>query len=280
MSTLSSPRPSITSARSPSSVSSRRPSFDNNLTANSTPAPTQRATSPSLTHQRKNRAALRDYYNLRPQHTDSSSSNQSRSRSIPGHLEDAQNSTPQSSEHTNIELDSPNFDPASYVARLLSTSSLSTILKAENSLISDIRTLDGERKALVYDNYSKLIKAVETISKMRASIEDRGEPMIMTKTLGPAIGFVAEAATTLIREQEQISSGDGHHVNRDAEAKKETVTFVLQTPERLRRLVDDGKLEDAENDWKEISGLLQKWAGVKGVDELRSNCESILAKKS
>lgn len=30
----------------------------------------------------------------------------------------------------------------------------------------EIRALDGEKKALVYDNYSKLIAAVETIRKV------------------------------------------------------------------------------------------------------------------
>lgn len=31
----------------------------------------------------------------------------------------------------------------------------------------EIRGLDGERKALVYDNYSKLITATDTIRKVR-----------------------------------------------------------------------------------------------------------------
>ena len=34
------------------------------------------------------------------------------------------------------------------------------------SICVDIRSLDGERKALVYDNYSKLIVATETIKKV------------------------------------------------------------------------------------------------------------------
>lgn len=33
--------------------------------------------------------------------------------------------------------------------------------------VLEIRALDGERKALVYDNYSKLIAATETIRKVR-----------------------------------------------------------------------------------------------------------------
>lgn len=33
----------------------------------------------------------------------------------------------------------------------------------------EIKDLDGERKALVYDNYSKLIAAADTIGKVRMS---------------------------------------------------------------------------------------------------------------
>lgn len=34
-------------------------------------------------------------------------------------------------------------------------------------MVTEIRGLDGERKALVYDNYSKLIAATDTIRKVR-----------------------------------------------------------------------------------------------------------------
>ena len=48
----------------------------------------------------------------------------------------------------------------------LAEESLEGLLKCEASLIGEIRGLDGERKALVYDNYSKLIGATETIGKV------------------------------------------------------------------------------------------------------------------
>ncbi|OJD15406.1 hypothetical protein AJ78_04338 [Emergomyces pasteurianus Ep9510] len=280
MSTISSPRPSITSARTPTPSGSRRPSVDNNsLATSNTSHPTVRAASPSLA-QRRNRAALRDYYNLRSAQPELSQPNHSRPRSTPSLRLSSSEAHP-SSPSTHPELDNPNFDPSVYISHLLSTSSLSTILKAENSLISDIRTLDGERKALVYDNYSKLIKAVETIGKMRASIEERGQPMIMTKTLAPAVGFVAETAATLIHEQEEsVRERDGQEEqgNNEVDHQRETVRWVLASPRRIKQLLDDGKREEAESDWKEVDKLLVKWKGVKGVDELRIACEEIMVK--
>jgi hypothetical protein len=178
------------------------------------------------------------------------------------------------------ELDSADFDPHRYVEHLLSTSSLSTVLKAENTLVGDIRTLDGERKALVYDNYSKLIRAVETIGKMRRSMDERGAPLTMTKTLGPAIAFVAETAGGLIKEGEEQRQRM-KEAKRNAGAstqnnEKDTVRWVLAAPQRLEKLVADGKREDAEKDWSEIQKLLDAWGDVKGVTDIRDACGKIM----
>ncbi|KAL1958946.1 hypothetical protein VTO42DRAFT_3499 [Malbranchea cinnamomea] len=271
MSTLSSPRPSIASARSTSPMSSRRPSTES---TNTVVAGRTASASPSLAH-RRNRAALRDYYNIRSPRPDSSFPNQG---SVPMPADStAAAPTPAV---VNNELDGPNFDPEAYVSQLLADSPLPTLLRAENSLVNDIRTLDGERKALVYDNYSKLIKAVETIGKMRSSIEEQGAPMVMAKTLAPAVGFVAETATSLIREQEeaeQASKEKGAEApNKTLDLEKETVRWVLDTPRRLKELLALDKRSEAESDWTEIDALLTKWEGVKGTKELRKECEYIM----
>ncbi|KAJ5623261.1 hypothetical protein N7490_011866 [Penicillium lividum] len=283
MSTISSPRPSIASSRavSPAPPSSR-PSLDvlntnvgGGLSASSTPS-TTRAISPNP---RRNRSALRDYYNLKPPGADSSPGPTSRSRSVPRNTDagDISNPTALSS---GTELDNEDFDPQRYVDHLLSTSSLSTILKAENTLVGDIRTLDGERKALVYDNYSKLIRAVETIGKMRKSMDERGAPLTMTKTLGPAIAFVAETAGGLIKEGEEqrkrIKEARANEPVPEKQVEKETVKWVLSAPGRLAGLLGEGRREDADKDWKEVQQLLDAWGQVKGVAEIRQSCEKIM----
>jgi len=292
MSTISSPRPSIASSRphSPTPTSSHRPSLDTlnpntgaaGLSASSTPS-TARAISPSLHPPRRNRAALRDYYNLKPEAAAAAAGNTDarRSRSVPRHTDagDISNTNP-SVVATGTELDTPEFDAERYVDQLLATSSLSTVLKAENSLVGDIRTLDSERKALVYDNYSKLIRAVETIGKMRKSMDDQGAPLKMTKTLGPAIGFVAETAGNLIQEGEEqrrrIKESKSMEQAGSKKAEKETVKWVLGTPSRLKKLLADEKREEADKDWAEVKNLLDKWEGVKGVSEVKEACSKIM----
>ncbi|PYI07841.1 hypothetical protein BO78DRAFT_396184 [Aspergillus sclerotiicarbonarius CBS 121057] len=284
MSTLSSPRPSIASSRahSPTPTSSHRPSLDTlntnvgpGLSASSTPS-TARAVSPSL-HPRRNRAALRDYYNLKPSAADPTGGR--RSRSVPRHTDAGDLSSP-SIVATGTELDSPDFDPQRYVNHLLATSSLSTVLKAENTLVGDIRTLDSERKALVYDNYSKLIAAVETIGKMRRTMDDRGAPLTMTKTLGPAIAFVAETAGSLIQEgeeqQRRMKEAKANDGTERRKTEKQTVQWVLSAPGRLEKLLEEGKSAEAEKDWEEVRKLLDKWKGIKGVAEVREACEKVM----
>lgn len=271
------------------------------LSAASTPS-TARALSPSL-HSRRNRSALRDYYNLKQpqsqpqphlhpqllQSVASATSDESGVRRSPTTEEAPEHAVSVASPSLSgvgvpvaAELDSPNFDAQRYVDHLLATSSLSTILKAENTLVGDIRTLDGERKALVYDNYSKLIRAVETIGKMRQSMDQRGAPLTMTRTLAPAIAFVAETASTLIQEGEEqrrrIQEAKTLEAARSRSKvdEKETVRWVLAAPKRLERLVAKGKAEEAQRDWDEISRLLDRWDGVKGVLEVRRACEKVM----
>ncbi|RMD41558.1 hypothetical protein DV735_g3566, partial [Chaetothyriales sp. CBS 134920] len=57
------------------------------------------------------------------------------------------------------KLDDPSFEADEFVSSLLASGSLQEILRTEAVLVSEVRNLDGECKALVYDNYSKLIKA-------------------------------------------------------------------------------------------------------------------------
>ena len=155
--TMASPRPSASLIRSP-------PSSRTSLDTTSQPSSFSRATNPQT---RRNRAALRDYYGLRSQNAESIQSpiEQSRSSSVEPNQSEA--ATENTSSSRLYSLDQEGFDAGSYVRQLLETEALGGLLALENELVADIRTLDGERKALVYDNYSKLITATDTIKKVR-----------------------------------------------------------------------------------------------------------------
>lgn len=92
-----------------------------------------------------NRAALREYYNLRAS---------------------APRIDVPDSEVPTSDIDVADFDAEEYVAKVAAQSSLEELLRLYTRVVGELRALDAEKKALVYDNYSKLITATETIRKV------------------------------------------------------------------------------------------------------------------
>jgi hypothetical protein len=156
------------------------------------------------------------------------------------------------------------------------------------NIATEIRNLDSDRKSLVYDNYSKLLSATSTIRRMRGNMDPLAPT---THTLGPAISYIAETAASLsssLHDSHQ-SKGEGLGISIRVEQdegekaqatkkrkQKETVKWVLDTPRRLRKMIDQDQDEEAEKEWEEVSRILDKWKDVPGVRELREQCESIM----
>jgi hypothetical protein len=169
------------------------------------------------------------------------------------------------------------------------------VLKVEATLISELRSLDGERKALVYDNYSKLIKATRTIGGMRMNMngEERttsGRGVVGDRRVGGLskdgmrdLGRRVEGVRRLAEELGRgrvVGEGQGGAEERkeakERREKRELVRWVLDGPQRLSKMVENGHRQEAEAEWKAIDRLLNKWHGVQGVEETRRACEEAM----
>lgn len=326
MATITSPRsdavqgitsPSLSAAGTP--TSSVRPSLEAPRTSNAALSPSlqpQNAPPGAATAQRRNRAALRDYYNLKSKASSATSGPEgrdiSRTASITSVASDSTitSSTavlPDSEPSAALaaQLDDPSFDADAYVAELLKTASLRDILRTESSLVSEIRTLDGERKALVYDNYSKLIKAVGTIAEMQKGMHKQagGEQQRLASVLGrqranslqqqssPGLDGVKEVGQRLdellkvVKELSPTAAQGGGTTKQQADAElsarrrrkqQETVKWVLEAPARLQKLIDGGQREDAERLHTSVVEMLRKWKGVDGAEQLYRRCAQIM----
>lgn len=58
--------------------------------------------------------------------------------------------------------------------------------------------------------------------------------------------------------------------------QQETVRWVLASPGRLRKLLEEGKREEAEVQWGEVKRLLGRWERVEGVTEVRGKCVEVM----
>lgn len=127
MSTIASPRPSIT-------LSSRRTSVSTDTTTRS--ASVSRAPAPPSTNQRRNRAALRDYYGIK-----NSTATEGSTPTSEVQPEDAVDDS---------ALDKPDFNAEQYVKDVLVKEGLEGVLKVEAGLVSGMhwrRTFRAHMKA-------------------------------------------------------------------------------------------------------------------------------------
>lgn len=62
-------------------------------------------------------------------------------------------------------------------------------------------------------------------------------------------------------------------------AQRDTVRWVLGAPKRLQSMLDDERNEEADNDWAAVQRLLQKWGGVAGVEELKTQCLKVMERQ-
>ncbi|THW36972.1 hypothetical protein D6D21_08467 [Aureobasidium pullulans] len=263
---IASPRPSInlsrrtsistiTSTRSPSSSRPASIRDSTNTTANSTPVP-----APS---RRRDRAALREFYNL--QASDAA-------KAPPAPI--TQQQQQQQEEDTTppdalAVLDNPSFSADRYVQELLTSSDAEGLLRTLNSITISSLGLEGDKKALVYDNYTTLLSATKTISKMRENVD----PMApVTTTLEPAVGHIVDVAVGISESQKGGGKGGRKEGDRDV------VRWVLGAPERLGKMKEEGRNEEMEKQWDEVRTLLEKWEGVKGVEEVRRKCEEVVGR--
>ncbi|KAI1087957.1 Vps51/Vps67-domain-containing protein [Rostrohypoxylon terebratum] len=258
----SSTRPSLDASRSP--IGSPKIGSPN-LTA-TVPSPSPSGRAPGVI--KSNRAALRAYYNLKKQ---------AAAATPVVEVTDPFGETsggPQHEQYSEVapsEMDRPDFDAEAFVKKALAENGMEELLRLYTKILGETRALDAEKKALVYDNYSKLITATETIRKMRTNMDPLNP---MASTLDPAIAQIYSQASAIrdsLRKSvppPDATSTEAEEARKRRARTKQLATEVLDAPDKVRALVAEGRLEDARQAWKMPRELLLVWKeqGVGGID--------------
>ncbi|KAK8139045.1 hypothetical protein PG984_002425 [Apiospora sp. TS-2023a] len=285
MSTIASPREPARRMNSFQNIttptSSTRASLDAPRSATTSPNPNgsgsfasspvagARSSSTGPPATKRNRAALREYYNLQERKAAAAQQQAPPPPSV--EVTDPLGGQHEASEVPPSEMDAESFDADAYVKKALAESGMEDLLKLYTKTLGEIRALDAEKKALVYDNYSKLISATETIRKMRTNMDPLNP---MASTLDPAIAQIYSQAFSIretLRGQVPPPNPDKKAAE-EARLKKirtkQLALEVLETPDKIRALVNEGRLEDARQAWKVPRKLLVTWKekGLGGSD--------------
>jgi len=102
-----------------------------------------------------------------------------------------------------MDFDSPAFDAKAYYDQLITTAPLTTLLKKENDLLTEMRQLDSERQSLVYNHHHELIDATDTISSMKSRAESLDSDLELLKT---AFSEISRLSTEVAVESSPSSS--------------------------------------------------------------------------
>ena len=287
MSTIASPRdPSAPLARrmNPSQATVTTPTSSTRPSLDIAPSSTSSSPNPGNAHafpgggpgpnKRANRAALREYYNLKEAaaaaHASGTSTPGTPTVEVTADSLHSDYSGAHNSSTAPSELDHPDFDAAAYVSRAIASSTLSELLRTYARVLGEIRALDAEKKALVYDNYSKLISATETIRRMQSTMDPLNP---MAGTLDLVVAKIYEQANGLregLRKEVPPPPGkvDGagkekgkeEETNLDRRKRtRELAREVLEVPGRLRGLMEEGREEEARKEWEMPRRLLERW---------------------
>ena len=101
-----------------------------------------------------------------------------------------------------------------------------------------------------------------------------------TSTLEPAIAHIADTATELSRGagrpvEEEEGSVSAEEWSEKIRAKQ-TVIWALSCPKRMRRLIEQGRQDEARAEYGDVLRLLDMWKDVPGARELREKCEGVM----
>ncbi|KAF2664903.1 hypothetical protein BT63DRAFT_78953 [Microthyrium microscopicum] len=254
-----SPRPSLSLMRSPPSS---RTSLDH---ASNPSAPPSLSRASVSGPPRRARVALRDYYGLKSGAADGSRGSVDTTASrVGGSIGGGSRLD---------ALDREGFDAGAYVRQVLETERLEGLLSLENELVGEVRTLDGERKALVYDNYSKLISATDTIKKMRSNMDPLAPA---TSTLAPAIAHIAETAASLSSELDKGAVEGLTTGQKKQQRQRLLIQRAVDCPTTLTSLIDEGHNDEAIEEWATVQKILDRCQAVAGIAELRERCQKII----
>ena len=89
-----------------------------------------------------------------------------------------------------LTLDSPAFDADRYLAQLLRSSRMSTLLQKQLEMSAEVKSLDSDMQMLVYENYNKFISATDTIRNMKTDVESMDSKMKdLKQIIGPTTDF-------------------------------------------------------------------------------------------
>lgn len=169
------------------------------------------------------------------------------------------------------DINSSSFQPEPFFQQLVNTNDLKELTRQQQKLQSELISLDNDLQNLVYDNYTKFIKASETVRSMKEGLVDLTSQM---KQLLASLGTVSEEAGIIRNDLKE---------NRDKISRLvgisrlfERIDFISRLPIKLQAHVDIGNYEAAVDMWLSAEKVLETQNHFESFVKIREDCKKII----
>ena len=170
------------------------------------------------------------------------------------------------------DIDGENFDVDVYLNNLLKTETLPNLLKRSEELRKETRTLDSDMQNMVYENYSKFIRATDTIRTMKTDVTvietELDKLMLGMETLGKNSG---ELDTALEPNRSKIEN----MLSLQSLIKK--LEFLFELPMRLRRSIELEAYVQAVKYYNTANAILEKYSHVLSFGSIHKESIEIMS---
>ena len=175
------------------------------------------------------------------------------------------NNFPPTYDPTNI--DSPGFDPETYVTKLLRETRLTQLIDKEQLLTKQIKTLDNEMQTLVYENYNKFISATDTIRQMKKDFKTMEDEMThLISTMSTINSNNHQIHLTLDNRRSEIRKLTSIHI------LLQKLQYLFQLPTKLKEYADDNQYDLAVNTYIKALKALKKYEHIPSFNHIQQTC--------
>ncbi|KAI9207528.1 uncharacterized protein BJ171DRAFT_578644 [Polychytrium aggregatum] len=174
-------------------------------------------------------------------------------------------------------MDAGSFDKDKYIQNLLANSSLSELIQKDNELVAAIKSLDGDMKTLVYENYSKFISATDTISRMKRNVDNMDAQM---GQLHEKMERISLHSTGLHSELEERRTKMHQLTGVHDLLKKARLNFVFDLPTKLKQCLKKKMYQQAVDYYCRTAGLLAHYQHLAVFKNITEECKDIMTSVS
>jgi len=173
---------------------------------------------------------------------------------------------------TSNDLDSPDFNPNSYIVSLLSTLKQEELLRRDDAMAREVKKLGSDMQMLVYENYNKFIAATDTIRSMKHNVESMENDMVC---LSRSVGKI-DLTSGKINDSLAENRGRVDTLVRVRRLLKR-LEFLFELPENLRASVERGQFSKAVKFYAVSKEILAKHRSVSSFGDILNESEEIIS---